>query len=191
MLAFDCETTGTLYYRHCIHQLAGAVLIDGKIAERFDFKIRPHEKAEIEDTALKVSGVTREQIMEYPHRTEQFGKFLALLQKYVDPYKADQKFFMLGYNISWFDCEFLRNLFILQENHSFGCYFWNNPVDIMVLSSYFLMPDRHLLPTFRLSRVAKYLGIPVLDDELHNAEYDVDLMLAVYEKVKGKTIDDW
>lgn len=191
IMVYDCETTGTQHWRHCIHQLAGAIYIDDVLQERFDFKIRPHEKAHIDEAALKAGGVTLDQITSYPHRTEQFNKFKALLNKYVDPYNPEQKMFMLGYNNSWFDGEFLRNLFILEDDGSFGCYFWPNCVDVMVLASYYLMPDRNLLPSFKLSRVAKYLGIHVDDSKLHEALYDVELTWGIYKIVRGKTIDDF
>lgn len=190
-LVFDVETTGVLYYRHCIHQLSGGIYIDGVLQEFFDLKIQPHHQAEIDDKALKICNVSRDQIAAYPHRTEQFNAFIGILKKYIDPYNPEDKLFLIGYNNSWFDNEFLRNFFILEKDDSFGCWFWQNTIDVMILASYYLMPDRHRMPSFKLSRVAKYLGIPVLDEQLHDAQYDIDLTWSVYNKVKGKTIDDW
>ncbi len=124
LLLFDAETTGIQHWRHCIHQLSGAVVIDDVIVEYFDFKIRPHEKAAIDETALKISNVTLEQVRLYPHRTVQFNAFKALLAKYIDPYNPADKFFLLGYNNSWFDNEFLRNFFVLESDESFGAWFF-------------------------------------------------------------------
>lgn len=63
---YDLETTGTKYWRNGIHQLSGLVVIDGEVKEEFDFHVQPNPKAEIEEAALQVAGVTREQIMAYP-----------------------------------------------------------------------------------------------------------------------------
>lgn len=62
---YDLETTGTNPGRHGIHQISGEIVIDGKSVETFDFKVQPNPKAQIEDAALAVGGVTREQIMAY------------------------------------------------------------------------------------------------------------------------------
>lgn len=191
LLIIDVETTGVLYYRHAIHQLSAMVVIDDQVIERFNVHIRPHELAEIDETALKAGGVTREQIMAYPHRDEQHPKFKALLDRYIDPYNTRDRFFLLGYNNSWFDDAFLRNFLILQNDDSFNAYFWPNTIDVMILATQYLLPVRHLLPTFRLSRVAKYLGIEVKDEALHQADYDLGLTWEIYKKVRGKTIDDW
>ena len=59
---FDLETTGTLYWKHGIHQISGAIEIDDEIKERFDFRVAPHPKAVIDPEALVVGGVTQEQI---------------------------------------------------------------------------------------------------------------------------------
>jgi DNA polymerase III subunit epsilon len=191
LLIFDVETTGTLYYRHCIHQLSGMIVIDGGITEYFNLHIRPHEKAIVDEEALKHSGVTKDIIEQYPHRTEQFKAFMSILARHINPYDPEDKFFLLGFNNSWFDNEFLRNYFVLEGDESFGCWFWQNTIDVMVLASYYLMPDRHRMPSFKLKRVALYLGIPVDESKLHDARYDLDLTYQVYLKVKGKTIDDW
>lgn len=191
ILVFDTETTGLLYYRHCIHQLSGYVVIDDQVVEEFDFKIRPHEKAEIDPVALTTCGVTIEEIQAYPHRTTQFLAFRELLRKYVDQYDPMDKFFLLGFNNAFFDNQFLRNFFILEDDNSFGVFFWQNPIDCMVLASRYLIPDRHLMPSFKLHRVAKHLGISVDDSRLHEALYDVYLTFEIYKKVRGKTIDEW
>ena len=66
LLFFDLETTGTNPGRNGIHQISGSIVIDGKHIQDFDFHVQPNPKAIIEDEALKVAGVTREQILAYP-----------------------------------------------------------------------------------------------------------------------------
>jgi DNA polymerase-3 subunit epsilon len=63
---FDLETTGVNPGKNGIHQISGEIVIDGKTMERFDFKVQPNPKCVIEEPALQVAGVTREQVMAYP-----------------------------------------------------------------------------------------------------------------------------
>ena len=54
----------------------------------------------------------------------------------------------------------------------------------MVLASAYLMDRRAEMENFKLSTVAKFLGVSVADDALHNAMYDIELTRSVYEIVK-------
>ena len=38
---YDLETTGTRYWKNGIHQISGAIMIDGEIKEKFNFKVKP------------------------------------------------------------------------------------------------------------------------------------------------------
>lgn len=191
LCVYDLETTGTDHWRHAIHQLSCMIVIDDVIVEKFDLKIRPHEQAHIEPEALKVGGVTLEEVQAYPHRTAQFAVFIEFLNRHIDPYNPEDKLFLLGFNNVAFDDRFLRNFFILEDSNAYGCYFFNNSLDASVLASQYLLPDRAKMPSFKLSRVAKHLGIAVDESRLHDSIYDCELTWAIYNKVKGKTIDDW
>lgn len=83
---YDLETTGTNPGRHGIHQISGEIVIDGKTVETFDFKVQPNPKAQIEDAALAVGGVTREQIMAYPPMGQVYTQLVAMLGKYVNKF---------------------------------------------------------------------------------------------------------
>lgn len=96
LLFFDLETTGTNPGRNGIHQISGQVVIDGIVKESFDFHVQPNPKAAIEDEALAVAGVTREQIAKYPAMGTVYRQFVAMLGKYVDKYNSKDKFFWLG-----------------------------------------------------------------------------------------------
>jgi DNA polymerase-3 subunit epsilon len=87
ILFLDLETTGTKFWRNGIHQISGIIDINGEVRERFDFKVKPFERAEIEDSALEVAKVTREQILSYPETQTVYNELLELILKYVDRYK--------------------------------------------------------------------------------------------------------
>lgn len=181
---YDLETTGTNPGRHGIHQISGEIVIDGKSVETFDFKVQPNPKAQIEDAALAVGGVTREQIMAYPPMGQVYTQLVTMLGKYVDKYNKKDKFFLVGYNNAAFDNQFLRGFFLQNGDNYFGSWFWANSIDVMVLASAYLADRRPEMENFKLSTVAKFLGVSVSDDSLHNALYDIELTRAVYDIVK-------
>lgn len=106
IIIFDLETTGTNPGRNGIHQISGSIVIDGKHIQDFDFHVQPNPKAIIEDEALKVAGVTREQILAYPPMGQVYSEFVAMLAKYVDKFNKKDKFFLVGYNNAAFDNQF-------------------------------------------------------------------------------------
>lgn len=182
---FDLETTGTNPARHGIHQISGEIVIDGITKESFDFHVCPNPKAQIDQSALDVAGVTKEQILAYPPMKEVYAQLIELLCKYVDRYNRNDKFFLVGYNNASFDNNFLRGFFLQNDDKYFGSWFWSNSIDVMVLASNYLIEERPRMENFKLSTVAQTLGINVESDELHSADYDIALTRAVYEKVTG------
>ena len=188
---FDVETTGVKFWKNGIHQISGAIVIDGEVKERFDFKVRPNEKAEIDEGALKVSNVTIEQIMNYSSMQLTFDHLQFILAKYVDKFSKTDKFHLVGYNNASFDNQFLRAFFTqngktekeIAYGNYFGSWFWSDSIDVMVLASNKLKNERHKMVDFKQMTVAKYLGIEVDESKLHDAEYDIDLCMKIYDKV--------
>lgn len=183
LVFFDLETTGTNPGKHGIHQISGQIVIDGVIKETFDFHVQPNPRAMIEDEALKVGGVTREQILAYPPMQQVYQEFVAMLGKYVDKFNKKDKFFLVGYNNAAFDNQFLRGFFLQNGDVYFGSWFWSNSIDVMVLASAYLATRRPDMENFKLSTVAKTLGVNVNDESLHDAMYDIELTKAVFDIV--------
>ena len=92
---FDLETTGTNPGKHGIHQISGQIVIDGVVKEKFDFKVQPNPKAAIDDKALEVGGVTKEQILAYPPMRDVYHALVDMLGKYVDKFNRKDKFLSL------------------------------------------------------------------------------------------------
>lgn len=186
LLFFDLETTGTQPEKHGIHQLSGAVIINGEIKETFDLHVQPHPNAVIEQDALDVAGITKEQLNAYPPMKAVYGQFINMLSKYVDRYDRKDKFFLVGFNNGPFDNQFLREWFGHNGDKYFGSWFWANCIDVMVLATPFLAEQRPQMQNFRQGTVAKALGIPVDDTKLHDALYDIEICKAIYDKVCAK-----
>lgn len=177
---FDVETTGLDSKANAIHQLAGAIVIDGEIKEMFDFKIKPFPKAIIEKSALDVGGVTMEDIEAYPQHSEVYQNITNMLSKYVDKFNKNDKFFLVGYNNAAFDNQFLRSFWDLNNDKYFGSWFWSNSFDVMVMASHKLKHIRHQMPNFKLKTVAEAMGINIDEEKLHNANYDIELTRQIY-----------
>jgi len=182
-LFFDLETTGVNPGKNGIHQISGMIEIDGVEKERFNFHVQPNPKAVIEEQALSVAGVTREQVMAYPSMRDVYNQFVTMLGKYVDKYDKQDKFFLVGYNNASFDNQFLRGFFLQNGDNYFGSWFWSNSIDVMVLASHHLASRRHEMENFKLATVAKFMGINVDDEALHDAFYDIHLTKEVYNKI--------
>lgn len=183
---FDLETTGTLVNRHSIHQMSGMIVIDGEIKEKFNLHVQPNPAAQIDPEALKVGGVTEEQIKAYPPMGEIYQQVTGMLGKYVDKFNRKDKFYLVGFNNASFDNQFFRAWFIQNGDKYFGSWFWANCLDVYVLSTPHLMNVRSEMKDFKQGTVAKALGIPVDDEKLHDALYDIEICKAIYDIVCGK-----
>lgn len=180
---YDTETSGTNPRKNGIHQISGMIDIDGIIKESFDFRVQPNPHALIEDEALKVSGVTREQVEAYTPMRQVYNELIRILSQYVDKYNKKDKFHLCGYNNRSFDDQFLRAWFKQNLDDYFGSYFWSDSLDVLVLASHHLRRERASLENFKLHTIAKRFGITVDDNRLHDAQYDIGLTRDLYYKL--------
>jgi len=176
----DVETTGIECPECGLVQLAGAIEVDGALAERFDFHIRPFPGDAISDEALAVNGLTREDLDGYQDPADAFRGFLALLGKYIDRYDRTDKFHMVGYN-AMFDSDHLRAWFEKNKDRYFGSWFWHPPLDVMGMAALVLMKNRHTMSNFRLPTVAGALGFDADQTRMHDAGYDIFLTRELFQ----------
>lgn len=184
ILFYDLETTGTMFWKNGIHQLSGILEIDGEVKESFNFKMQPNPNAVIEDSALKVANVTREDLSGYElTMITGYQKFIQMLSKYVDKFDKKDKIFLCGFRNTGFDDPFLNAFFKQNGDDYFFSWFWGNSLDVNVLATQKFKDIRSTLKDFKLSTVAKIVGIEVDDTRLHDALYDVELTRLIYYKV--------
>jgi len=182
-LFFDLETTGLSCNENGIHQISGCVEVDGEVKENFNYSVAPNPTLKISDEALAISNKTREEVQAYPPMNQVYKQFIDLLGKYVDKYDKKDKFFLIGYNNSSFDNQFLRNWFIQNNDKYFGSWFWPNTLDVYVLATQKLLHERNDMQDFKLKTVCKKLGIEVDELKLHDANYDIELTRKLYKIV--------
>lgn len=187
IFAYDLETTGTNPGQHGIHQIAGIILIDGKEKERFEIKLRPNPKAKIDPEALKTSNVTEEQILAYQPMEDGYRELIGILGKHVNKFDKKDKFFTLGYNNAGFDDNFLRGLFLQNEDKYYGSWFWADTMDVRVLAIRQLALVRPQMVDFKLKTVAAQMGIQVDESKLHDAVYDVELTYEIFKRLRLTT----
>lgn len=185
LLFFDLETTGIKYWRNGIHQISGEIVIDGVTMETFNYSVAPHPQCEIEEEALRICNVTKEQIQGYPPMAEVYQDFIRMLSRYVDKYDKKDKFFLVGYNNASFDNSFLKAFFVQNGDNFFYSWFWVNSIDVMVLATNHLMHKRHVMIDFKQETVARELGIEIESGKLHDAAYDIQLTKEIYHRIGG------
>lgn len=188
-LFYDLETTGTEFHLHSIHQIAGIIEVDDQVVETFDIKTRPHPKARIEQAALTVGRVTLEEIMNYQPMEVAYRKFKAMLDKYINKFEKGDRIFLIGYNNMYFDDTFLRLWFEQNNDPYFNGYFWKASIDVSALAAEYLLARRRSMPSFKLSRVCKEVGIVVDDTKTHNGVYDCELLRELYRIVTKREIE--
>lgn len=182
---YDIETTGVKFWKNGIHQISGAIEIDGEVKEKFNFKVKPVTGAIIEKEALEIGGVTEDQVMQYPDMNSVYSDIVKMLAKYVDKFNKKDKFHLVGYNINSFDNQFFRAFFTQCGDAYFGSWFWADSVDCYVLASKHFMNERSTFENFKQSTVAKRLGIEIDDKNLHDAEYDIWVCMEIYRCLNG------
>ena len=185
LLFFDLETTGIKYWRNGVHQISGEIVIDGVTKDCFNLYVCPHPQCEIEEEALRICNVSKEQIQAYPPMREVYVKFVNMLSKYVDKFDKKDKFFLVGYNNASFDNHFLKAFFVQNGDHYFYSWFWVNSIDVMVLSTQHLMRKRHEMTDFKQETVARALGIQIDSAKLHDASYDIQLTKEIYNRISS------
>lgn len=178
----DTETTGIDPKRCAIVQLAGLVEIGGEIISEIELKICPHKGAFISDEALKVNGLTQEQLDSFPVASGQYLRLIAELNSYIDKYNPSDKFILAGYNVG-FDEQFLRNFFYLCGDKFFGSYFAWPKIDVANFVAEEYVKGLRLI-NFKLETLCKQYNIPL---QAHDAAADIKATRDLYYKLKKGT----
>jgi DNA polymerase-3 subunit epsilon len=183
----DTETGGLNPSKNPVLKIAGMIIVDGKLVKEFDFKVKPFQYQELDNKALKVNGITPEDIeREYSEPQDIFNQFKNILYSNL---KKDKKYHIAGYNIQ-FDIDFLIQFFDNNAGKSdFFNLFFLPGVDIMQVANFVLMKERHLFRDFKQSTVANHLGIKINSEQLHDAIYDIkisrEIAFKLYEILNG------
>ena len=186
----DTETTGTDAKKNGIIQIAGEIIFldETKMLElssmaNFNYSIKPFETDIIEDQALEVNGITKDQINNFSEPKLTYNQFVGVLSGCCDRYNKQDKLFFVGYNAR-FDYDFMRAWFEKNGDKYFGSWFFFPPIDVMNIAIFNFIKERHLLPNFKLATVANHLGITV-EGNFHDAMKDILVTKQIFLKYLG------
>ena len=191
ILFFDMETTGTNPELHGIHQISGAFVVDGNIAETFNYHVKPRKGCQCDPYAMQMAGHTYEEMMasnEYRPMKEVFDELLEKIVRYDGGILKDnhpdynRRIFAGGYNIHKFDMEFLRRWFT-DNGAPYGIgYYIAEAIDVMLLAVPALMRWRSKMPGFTQEEIAWALGVKIDSEKLHDADYDITVCVEIYRR---------
>lgn len=184
-LFIDTETTGKDVQKAGLHQLSGFIVIDNQIKESFDIKVKPFSGCQIENEALETCNISYNELYGNKARLEDKDAYICfnhLLCKYIDKFDKSDKFIVVGYNVR-FDIEILSNLYLRNEDEYFFALVYGNYIDVMSLATQVLLNERNLMEDFKQGTVAKYIGLEISEDNLHNSMYDIKVCYQIYSKI--------
>lgn len=180
----DTETTGLNPKINDIIQLSFIIEIDGIIKEKQNFKMQPFNYSSITEEALKVNGITLEQLKTLETPQEVYKKLIKILDIHIDKYNKKDKFYSAGYNVR-FDMDFLREFFIKNGDKYYGSYFDYHFIDAMPMLFLMEYAKKLNLSDHHLETACKHYGIEI---KAHDAEQDIgatrELILKLAEYIK-------
>ncbi len=179
----DGETTGLDSLQNDLLTFSVIIEIDGEIKDKLNLEMQPFNYQSITDEALRINGMSVEQIKKFPPAHEAHKKIVALFSKYVDRYNKNDKLIPAGYNVG-FDVDFLFKLFQKCGDPYCGSYLDYHKLDVASLVLFFkingFFPN---LEGFKLSEVAKALNVEL---NAHKAEDDILATREIYNILMDK-----
>lgn len=173
LMVYDVETTGFSSTKNALIEVSFTPIINGDIQPPRTFRMRPHEGAIIEDSALKVNGYIREDIMTWGDPKEVLKEIILYLDSF------ERKFKQVGHNVA-FDKRFLSAFF-----SRYGCYgdfysiFRSNSFDTEKMAR----EQDIKAASFKLGDLCKYFEIPY--ENGHKAENDSVATAHLYQKLEA------
>lgn len=182
----DCETGG-LDARKCdILTLAGIVEIEGEVKEEFYFEMQPFDWGSINDEALKINGLTREQIKTFMLPQEAYKKLIIIFSKYINRFDKNDKFLFGGHNPK-FDIDFLSEFFKKNNDKYFGSWFDYHCLDTVTILHLLKFKKVLDIENCKLVTAAQKFGISL---DAHNSMNDIratrELFYKLLEKIEVK-----
>lgn len=183
-LYLDLETTGLDPVKNSVIQFAAIVEYDGEEVDRVDIKMQPFDDAEVEEEALAKIGITIDDMMGWVGHHEGFELVKEFLNRHIDPYDKNDKFWVAGFNIR-FDLDFLQRFFRYNgDKYGIGTYFNWKYIDVMALVNLMAWKGKINLPNHKLITVCEHFGIIL--ENAHDAMDDTEASRDLIRKLLSK-----
>ena len=189
LLYLDTETTGLEPPRNAIIQISGLIEIDGTIVREFDFRLRPHLDALIEQQALDANHISREELLD-PTRLEPidaYKKLKSIFLTYIDKYNKEDKLYLVGQNVH-FDYGFLLELWKRNGDMYLGSFIHYHKIDLIALTATARLAGilpKDKAPSLNLATLSKLFG---LGEQQHDSLDDIkktrEIFLRMVELMK-------
>ena len=183
ILWLDCETTGLDPELQDIWSFAYIIDIDGEVEYEGSMKIRPYNFDTIDDEALKVGGITVEELEKIDFTVvDAIEELKKVWGRYVDKYNKMDKFVIGGYFVR-FDADMLRSTFKKAgDRYGIGSWAFSPLLDVSTFVAQHVAKFKLRLPNFKLATVCKHFGI---EFEAHDAMEDVRAARELYLLLEG------
>lgn len=179
ILWFDTETTGLDPVRNDIITLAGIIEIDKQIVDKIYLKIQPTNWDSISEEALKINGITKEELKSFDSPRAAHQKLTAWLSKYCNKFDSKDKYQPAGYNVT-FDTLFLGEFFKKVGDKYYGSWVDYHKLDVATLAMFLHLTGKIKLESYKLVSLAKYFGI---EFDAHNAQADIEVTREICYKM--------
>lgn len=181
LLYLDTETTG-LTDNSAIVQIAGAIEIDNEVVEWFNIRCKPHEGADISESALKTIGLTIEELNQEQEPEQALKELEKVFSKYIDRYNKNDKLIMICHNYP-FDFRMLYNFYSRLNNKFMGSFidFKLNVCTLNLVKSLQVMGILPILENNRLGTWCRYFGVTL--ENAHDALEDIRATREVYKNI--------
>ncbi len=189
----DLETTGLKAKENGIIQMSFMIENNGRIIDEFTSYVQPLSTDVIEDAALEVNGITREQLGTFPEPEAVLSALLTFLEKHVNKYNTLDKLLIGGYNSKKFDSGFLREWFKKLGDKYYGSYFFWRGIDVMDHAIMYYSVTNQKIPMLKgemkLTAVAE--RFKVLVENAHDARADIGMTRELYHKINSIIMKDY
>lgn len=185
----DTETGGVEPERHALLTVAAIVEIGGDIMGSKKWRVKPWPGDDVEERALDVNGLTREEIAQFPEPEEFLQDFQQFLSEYVNKFDRLDKFVPAGYNVR-FDLDFLRAFFGKGGDRYFGSWFSNYPIDPFPVICWLHATGKLILPDLKLGTICDHFAIP-LGEAAHDAMADILATKTLIEILDREVFSKW
>ena len=187
ILYIDLETTGLNAQKNGVWQIAGAIEIGGEIKDEFDFKCQTVKGDVIDDKALKVGGITREQLMSFEDPFDTYRKLVKVFERHVNKFNFHERFYIGGYNVH-FDVDFISNWFKKFCNDKYGFGSWTNwrKIDPISILHWLAWTGQIRLDNYKLQTVCDAFGVKLTD--AHDAKADIRATIELIQRIRKKFV---
>lgn len=176
----DTETTG-LTEKHGVIQIAGMIIVDRVVKERFNFRCRPIKGDLVSKEALQVNQRTLEEIKTWPDPKETFNTLISMLGKHCDKFNKNDKYVFAGHNPGFDKMMISAMADKLKFDYLFS-YIDYHMLDTATVAMLCRLMGHDLPKSNKLEALCKHFGIPI---DAHDAWEDICATRELLGKLLG------